>query len=45
MACSSLVGDMRNWCLSLFDGKDTRWYFTSREISYFLVAVSCVLAD
>jgi len=37
MACSSLVGDKRNWCLFLFYGEDTRWYFTSREISYFSV--------
>jgi len=36
--------DMRNWC-SLFDGEETRWYSTSCESSYFLMALSCVLAE
>ena len=43
-ACSSFVGDAKNWHLSLFDDEETR-HFPSREISYLLVALLCVLAD
>jgi len=37
---SSFVGGMRNWCLSPFDGEEIDDIFTSREISYFSVALA-----
>jgi hypothetical protein len=39
-ACCSFI-----WSLSLFNGEEISGCSACREISYFLVALSCVLAD